>query len=348
MNPLFQQPPIQPQQTPGFQVAPMMAPGQMPVPSANPNVVDPAAPQMQQAANTQQINPYNTPGEINPPPIPLPKKEDIVRQMDQGSDYAAKHEPVRIMAHNMMDAFQSPEAVAFQKSTPGIDWDSIHTGVDETRSKLKDMTPDTSYVNDYGTANAVKTAFKGGSYMDIAASMLGKSEGKDHEVISSFIEKSMGQKIDPRQTPWCAAYVNSVLQAGGIQGTSSLAARSFLKFGTEVKKDDASKGDVVVFGRGDPSHGHVGFIDHISSDGKTVYVLGGNQSNAVTVSARPTAQILGIRRPPSPDEIQKHTEEVGMQRVKERNAAPAPMPSAEPAPQVLSPLLADEPNVKYT
>lgn len=41
------------------------------------------------AANNQPIEKYNHPGEINPPQIPPEKLDDILRQLDHGSDYAA-------------------------------------------------------------------------------------------------------------------------------------------------------------------------------------------------------------------------------------------------------------------
>lgn len=136
------------------------------------------------------------------------------------------------------------------------------------------------------------------SHLKVASAFLGASEGKDGGAIAAFIKKAAGIDIDPRQTAWCAAYVNAVLGSQGIEGTGKLNARSFLDFGEAV--DSPSKGDIVVLSRGDPNgwKGHVGFFAGYDANGK-VKVLGGNQGNAVSVASYDAGRILGFRRPPS-------------------------------------------------
>lgn len=95
------------------------------------------------------------------------------------------------------------------------------------------------------------------------------------------------------EVPWCAAYVGACLERAGIIGTRSLMARSYLKWGTECQ---IKIGAVVVFPRGKSKvKGHVGFVH--SFEGPWVYVLGGNQKDAVNVQKRRINDALGFRWP---------------------------------------------------
>ncbi len=132
----------------------------------------------------------------------------------------------------------------------------------------------------------------------MAKTFVGLNEQENTEVLAKFFNKSLGQKIDPRATPWCAAFVNSVLSSSGQEGTKSLMARSFLKYGKSV--ETPSEGDIVVIqrgGRNSPT-GHVGFYAGRTEDG-LIKVLGGNQSNGVNIKTFPEDKVLGYRKPPS-------------------------------------------------
>jgi len=110
--------------------------------------------------------------------------------------------------------------------------------------------------------------------------------------------------VDPVRTEWCAAFVNSVLNESGIAGSESvsdtpLMARSFLNWGIRVNEQDVEPGDLVVFPRGNQGwQGHVGFfIREAEINGKKYYyILGGNQSNMVSIEMYPANRALGIRR----------------------------------------------------
>jgi hypothetical protein len=57
---------------------------------------------------------------------------------------------------------------------------------------------------------------------------------------------------------------------------------------------------IVVFGKHDPDAkgtGHVAIVDHLDPDGEHVWVLGGNQQNAVNVARRRIADIVASRWP---------------------------------------------------
>lgn len=137
----------------------------------------------------------------------------------------------------------------------------------------------------------------GGSAYDIALSFVGKNEHDNADTLSAFFKKTSGQKLNPADTAWCAAFVNATLAANGQKGTDSLLARDFLNVGTPVKTP--SRGDIVVLSRGNSSwQGHVGFYAGKDGDGN-IRVLGGNQGDAVNIRTYDAGRVLGFRRPPS-------------------------------------------------
>jgi uncharacterized protein (TIGR02594 family) len=102
--------------------------------------------------------------------------------------------------------------------------------------------------------------------------------------------------IDPLRIPWCAGFVNAVLYQSGVQGTSSLQARSFLQWGSSTRTPQ--KGDIVVFTRGrSRAAGHVGFYmgQEVVDGVRYILVLGGNQNKAVNVAYYPANKVLGFR-----------------------------------------------------
>jgi uncharacterized protein (TIGR02594 family) len=101
------------------------------------------------------------------------------------------------------------------------------------------------------------------------------------------------KSIKDDETAWCAAFVNWCFWKRELKGTGSLMARSFLTFGRRTLAPKL--GDLAVFWRGskDSIYGHVGFF--IKEDKDVVYVLGGNQSNAVNITAFPKSQVLEYR-----------------------------------------------------
>lgn len=104
--------------------------------------------------------------------------------------------------------------------------------------------------------------------------------------------------------PWCSAFVNYIAWLARYPRSKSLRARSWLRVGVPIELGEAEPGfDVVILkrGRGEQpgpdvikAPGHVGFFAGI--DGPNVLVLGGNQSNAVTVAPYPRGSLLGVRR----------------------------------------------------
>ena len=94
-------------------------------------------------------------------------------------------------------------------------------------------------------------------------------------------------------TPWCAAFVCSMLEDAGIRSPKSARARDFLRWGVAIRPIVA--GAVLVFPRGKAA-GHVGFALGPSHQGY-VDVLGGNQRNRVCVDRRRALDALDVRWP---------------------------------------------------
>lgn len=104
--------------------------------------------------------------------------------------------------------------------------------------------------------------------------------------------------------PWCSAFANYPCWLLRLPRSKSLRARSWLRVGKAIKLEDAKPGyDMVILKRGDgvqpgpeviDAPGHVGFFAGL--DGSRVWLLGGNQGDAVNVSSFPAEDVIGVRR----------------------------------------------------
>jgi uncharacterized protein (TIGR02594 family) len=94
--------------------------------------------------------------------------------------------------------------------------------------------------------------------------------------------------------PWCGLYFGVVAVRAGWTDQMPMAplwARNGLQFGRKVSTP--MFGDVLVFSRG--GGGHIGF--YVGEDVSAYHVLGGNQSDAVTITRIAKSRLLGARRP---------------------------------------------------
>ena len=125
--------------------------------------------------------------------------------------------------------------------------------------------------------------------------------GLDERIDRQTIKEYTG--VDPVRTEWCAAFINAVLEESGIPSNNDhkypLTARAFLDWGSKVSKEDIRPGDIVIFPRGNQGwQGHVGFYLETIIIGDVTYysILGGNQSNKVSIELYKKSSVLGIRR----------------------------------------------------
>jgi uncharacterized protein (TIGR02594 family) len=135
-------------------------------------------------------------------------------------------------------------------------------------------------------------------WMRLARSEIGTKEvvGPEHNPsVLAYFRDAGFPEINDDETAWCAGFTNAMLQRAGYAGSKSLAARSFLTWGKPV--DKPYPGCIAVFSRGDPRSwtGHVGF--YVGESGGNVQVLGGNQSNQVSIAPQAKSRLLGYRKP---------------------------------------------------
>jgi uncharacterized protein (TIGR02594 family) len=127
---------------------------------------------------------------------------------------------------------------------------------------------------------------------------------KDHPFIVWCLS-TVGFPEAHDELAWCSALVNGIAKLCGLPRSKSAVARSWLLVGTSVMNiEDAIPGfDIVILKRGGDdqpgpevidAQGHVGFFDGFEED--KVWIVGGNQSDAVNRASFPRDRILGIRR----------------------------------------------------
>ena len=145
---------------------------------------------------------------------------------------------------------------------------------------------------------------------DIAQRFIGMKEipGADdnHAVLAMLKLDNQWPQSD--EVPWCSAFTNYVCWLLRLPRSKSLLARSWLGVGQPIHISVAKPGfDLVVLSRGlHPApatdltaKGNVGFYaNHLydgNGDGK-IFLLGGNQSDSVSIASYDISRVLGIRR----------------------------------------------------
>ncbi len=130
-----------------------------------------------------------------------------------------------------------------------------------------------------------------------AKTELGRNEARDRSWLMDWLRRDGRSLGDPGKNPWCGDFVETCISMGlpdepllGALGTNPYWARNWLLFGLETKP---VPGAVLIFKRG--SGGHVGFA--LGQDDTHFFVLGGNQSDAVTIARIARSRLLGARWP---------------------------------------------------
>lgn len=130
-----------------------------------------------------------------------------------------------------------------------------------------------------------------------ARSALGLHDARDRFWLMDWLKRDGRSLGDPSRNPWCGDFVETCIRIAlpdepllGALGSNPYWARNWLQFGQEVSP---IPGAVLVFSRG--SGGHVGFA--LGQDDTHFHVLGGNQSDAVTVARVARSRLLGARWP---------------------------------------------------
>ncbi|KQO43038.1 NlpC/P60 family protein [Methylobacterium sp. Leaf85] len=135
------------------------------------------------------------------------------------------------------------------------------------------------------------------AWLTLAADEVGTVEGigksNNPKVIRYFADAGFtGIKDD--SVAWCSAFVGAMLHRAGPKPSGSLAARSYEGWG--VGLPGPVLGCIATKKRGNSSwQGHVAFVVGANKD--QVFLLGGNQSDAVTVAAFKRSEVTAYRWP---------------------------------------------------
>jgi uncharacterized protein (TIGR02594 family) len=134
-------------------------------------------------------------------------------------------------------------------------------------------------------------------WMHHASRLLGTREivGPKHNPLILSWWKRFRVAVFDDETAWCSLFVNHVLDEAGYSVTGKMNARSWLHYGKRL--DAPQYGCVTVFWRGSPAsaQGHVAF--YLRTEGSRLWVLGGNQGNAVSAAPYPSSRLLAFRWP---------------------------------------------------
>jgi len=110
--------------------------------------------------------------------------------------------------------------------------------------------------------------------------------------IMKWVTETGVQGYNADSIPWCGLFAALIVKRASWEAVATpLWARSWAKFG--VASDVPSLGDILVFSR--DGGGHVGF--YVGEDKDTYHVLGGNQSDSVSITRINKARLIAARRP---------------------------------------------------
>lgn len=123
----------------------------------------------------------------------------------------------------------------------------------------------------------------------------GVAEGKgnlDNKIIMDWA-KFLRMPYYPNDAlAWCGLFIAYVVKKAGYEPVQSpLWASNWSFFGNRV--DEPMLGDIIVFTR--PQGGHVGI--YVGEDNTCYHILGGNQSDAVTITRILKSRAKAFRRP---------------------------------------------------
>jgi uncharacterized protein (TIGR02594 family) len=125
---------------------------------------------------------------------------------------------------------------------------------------------------------------------------------KHNPKIVQFFKEVGHSWVKDDETAWCAAFLGAMLERAGIKSTRQLTARSYLNWGVPIK--EPKLGCIAVLKRGTSNwQGHAGF--YLSETPQTVTLIGGNQSNSVSIAKYNKRRLLGYRWPKEVTPVEK-------------------------------------------
>lgn len=167
-----------------------------------------------------------------------------------------------------------------------------------------------------GSCPQIKTGL-----VNSAAAWNGYHERNDKKCLMELFKSQIGANFDPSTTPWCGVFVASILASQGYPYPRNYpSARSYASpkynthdrngYGTVIwekgTKDsqldvaNIQVGDIAIlsFGAISSGKGHVAFVAANGMPGNRIMLLGGNQSDKVSLVPYKTEKLLSVVRPP--------------------------------------------------
>lgn len=128
----------------------------------------------------------------------------------------------------------------------------------------------------------------------------GLHETRDRFSLMAWLRSDGKTLGDPSKLPWCGDAIETCIALtlpDEPLPMNPYLARNWLKLG--IGLETPALGAVLVFWRGSKAgtSGHVGL--YVGEDAEALHVLGGNQSDAITIARLDRSRLLGIRWPKS-------------------------------------------------
>ena len=133
--------------------------------------------------------------------------------------------------------------------------------------------------------------------VDIASSELGVTEipGAEHnQRILEYAQEAGFSWYKSDEVSWCSVFLNWAAHKIGADRSKDARAHSWTTIGKKV--DSPLPGDIVLLSSNGTRVYHVGIFNGLSGNGRSVFVLGGNQSNKVSIAPFPLSHVFAYRR----------------------------------------------------
>lgn len=132
--------------------------------------------------------------------------------------------------------------------------------------------------------DAVANAQQAPKWYNELLKMIGKNETRDNAHLRAWLRSDGATIGDPAKIPWCGDAVETSIKLALPDEKvpdNPYAAINWMTWGKEV---EPQLGAILIFWRGSPRswQGHIGF--YAGESATNYYVLGGNQSNSVTIA----------------------------------------------------------------
>lgn len=123
--------------------------------------------------------------------------------------------------------------------------------------------------------------------------------GDNPRIIKYWNDAGLASVADGQdEVPWCAAFVGAMLKRANVPNSGKANARSYEAWGRKL--NSPILGCVVVFSRPPTAwQGHVAFYLATDRAKRLIQVIGGNQSDSVSIASFSLDRVVAYRWPTS-------------------------------------------------